>query len=60
VTRGAFSDIGNESSGWKIPYHEPFKHAVPTFEKWSPPKPADDAKIAKVQTDKFLAELSEK
>jgi hypothetical protein len=58
VTRGSPSETGHDDIVWRIPYHEPFEHAVPSFAKWSPPKPAEDAKTARDLTDKFIANLS--
>ncbi len=58
VTQGPPSGTGRDDIVWRIPYHEPFEHAVPLFAKWGPPRPAEDAKTARDLTDKFIADLS--
>ena len=60
VTPGPSSEAGREDVVWRIPYHEPFQHTVPSFAKWSPPNPREDARKAKEQAGKFIAGLTEK
>jgi hypothetical protein len=56
VTPGSPSETGHDDLAWRIPYHEPFQHTVPTFPKL---RPTDWKKVAKL-TDALIAELGAK